>query len=187
MKVITSPEPLPEVRPDVEAHYTDADRPFIFLAGSIEQDKAVDWQKVVKSQLGDLDGTIFNPRRHQWDPSWDEDDPRFKEQVYWELQAMYQADIIMMYFDPDTKSPITLLELGMYCDSGKLFVGCPKGYWRRGNVRIVCDSMGIRVHETLQELIETVRLHAAASKSTGYADINRPAPNLAAMQRAFTR
>lgn len=157
MKLIKSPTPLPEVRPDVAFHDTDIDRPYIFLAGSIEQDKAVDWQKVVQSQLGDLNCTVFNPRRDEWDASWTEDDPRFHEQVQWELQAMYQADIIMMYFDPDTKSPITLLELGMYCDSGKLIVGCPKGYWRRGNVRIVCDSVGVRVHETLQELIETAR------------------------------
>lgn len=157
MKLITSPEPLPEVRPDVLSHPTDADRPYIFLAGSIEQDKAVDWQKQARSQLGDLPGTIFNPRRAEWDASWGEDDPRFKEQVYWELQAMYQADIIMMHFEPETMSPITLLELGLYCDSGKLYVSCPKGYWRRGNVRIICDSMGIRVHDSLQDLIETVR------------------------------
>lgn len=167
MKLITSPEPLPEVRPDVAFHHTDIDRPYVFLAGSIEQDKAVDWQKVVKSQLGDLNGTLFNPRRAQWDPTWDEDDPRFHEQVYWELQAMYQADIIMMYFDPDTKSPITLLELGMFADSDKLLVGCPKGYWRRGNVRIVCASMGIHVHESLQELIQSTRDLVAGYAANG--------------------
>ena len=148
MKVITAPEALLEVIPGL---------PCIFLAGSIEQDKAVNWQQRVISQLGDLNGTILNPRRVEWDASWNEDDPRFIEQVNWELSAMRRADIIMMHFEPDTMSPITLLELGLYHDSGKLYVSCPKGYWRRGNVRIVCASSWVRVHDSLQELLETVR------------------------------
>jgi hypothetical protein len=155
MKLITSPEPLPPVLQDGES--PRADQPYVFLAGSIEQDKAVNWQQRAISQLGDLPGTIFNPRRVEWDASWGEDDPRFIEQVQWELRAMYQADIIMMHFEPSTMSPITLLELGLYCDSGKLYVSCPKGYWRRGNVRIICDSVGVRVHDSLEELLETVR------------------------------
>lgn len=131
--------------------------PHVFLAGSIEQDKAVDWQKIVKSQLGDLECTLFNPRRSNWDPLWTEDDPRFQEQVEWELDALDSADIILMYFDPSTKSPITLLELGLYAKSRKLIVACPKGYWRRGNVRIVCERNGVPMLDTLQKLINRTR------------------------------
>lgn len=145
MKVITSPE-----------SFAGADGPTIFLAGSIEQDTAVNWQQQVILSLEHLPGTIFNPRLAAWDASWVEDDPRFIEQVKWELAAMQQADMIMMHFEPATKSPITLLELGLYCGSGKLYVSCPAGFWRRGNVRIVCESHGVRMHETLQELVETV-------------------------------
>lgn len=129
----------------------------MFLAGSIEQDKAVDWQKRVRSQLGNLEYTLYNPRRAIWDASWGEDDPRFIEQVKWELAAMKIADIILMHFEPGTMSPITLLELGLYAASGKLYVSCPTGFWRRGNVRIICEEHGIRMHESLQELLATVR------------------------------
>ena len=44
-----------------------------------------------------------------------------------------------MYFDPKTKSPISLLELGLFAKSGKLVVCCPDGFWKKGNVDIVCQ------------------------------------------------
>lgn len=59
-----------------------------------------------------------------------------------------------MFFDPGTKAPISLLELGLYAGSGRLVVCCPEGYWRRGNVQIVCARFGIPVLETLGELME---------------------------------
>ncbi|MEM7798371.1 MAG: nucleoside 2-deoxyribosyltransferase domain-containing protein, partial [Chloroflexota bacterium] len=37
--------------------------PSIFLAGSIEMDKAEDWQSRLTASLSDLDLVIFNPRR----------------------------------------------------------------------------------------------------------------------------
>ena len=58
-----------------------------------------------------------------------------------------------MYFDPETKSPITLLELGLYARSGKLVVCCPHGFWRRGNVDIVCDRYGVDQVKLLDTLI----------------------------------
>jgi len=42
----------------------------------------------------------------------------FVEQVTWELNALAYADLILMYFDPRTKSPITLLELGCFSKDG---------------------------------------------------------------------
>jgi hypothetical protein len=48
-----------------------------------------------------------------------------------------------MYFDPNTKSPISLLELGLFASSKKLIVCCPDGFWRKGNVRIVCELYNI--------------------------------------------
>jgi hypothetical protein len=48
-----------------------------------------------------------------------------------------------MYFDPNTLSPISLLELGLHAKSGKLIVCCPEGFYRKGNVDIVCQNFGI--------------------------------------------
>ncbi|KAK8185213.1 uncharacterized protein BKA78DRAFT_231567, partial [Phyllosticta capitalensis] len=131
----------------------------IFLAGSIEMGKAVDWQTEITKNLCHLPVTIMNPRRDDWDNDWKQDisDPRFKEQVVWELDCQDRADVIAMNFDKKTMSPITLMELGLYAGSGKLVVACPDGYWRRGNVQVVCDRFGIELLESLDELIENVK------------------------------
>jgi hypothetical protein len=108
----------------------------VFLAGSIEQDKAEPWQDFIIQKLGNKNITIFNPRRKEWDNTWKEDitNPIFYEQVNWELEALEKAALIAMYFDPKTKSPVSLLELGLFAKSGKLVVCCPTGYWKKGNV-----------------------------------------------------
>jgi hypothetical protein len=149
MKIVTAPE---EVNLDV--FYNN---PSLFLAGSIEQGKAVDWQKVTLSQLGDMDITVFNPRRAEWDSTWTEDDPRFIAQVHWELTALDHVAQIIMHFEPDTLSPITLLELGLYAGTGRLIVSCPPGFYRRGNVRIVCAKYSIPCYDSLQKAIDAVR------------------------------
>jgi hypothetical protein len=63
-----------------------------------------------------------------------------------------------MFFAPATKAPITLLELGLFARSGKLLVGCPVGFWRRGNVEVVCARYGIPLVDSLTALIDLVRL-----------------------------
>ena len=102
---------------------------------------------------------ILNPRRDDWDGSWEQqaDNPQFFEQVSWELDMLDAADIVVMYLAPDTKSPISLLELGLYARSGKLKVCCPTGFWRRGNVEMVCKRYQIPLFENLDALIADLR------------------------------
>jgi hypothetical protein len=131
----------------------------IFQAGSIEMGKAIDWQTQMANALeGHNDIVLLNPRRDSWDDSWEQtiNNPQFKEQVTWELDALDFADVIVMYFDKDTKSPITLLELGMYAPSGRLVVCCPDGFYRKGNVEVVCDRYDVPLYNTLDELIAHV-------------------------------
>jgi hypothetical protein len=61
-----------------------------------------------------------------------------------------------MYFSPETKSPISLLELGLYANSGKLVVYCPEGFWRKGNVDIVCEKYFIPNFDNWDKLINFV-------------------------------
>ena len=135
------------------------ERRSVFLAGSIEMGLAGDWQAEVIAALADLDIIILNPRRTDWDSSWRQsiDDTRFREQVEWEIAAQERADLIAMYFAPETRAPITLLELGLFANSGKQVVCCPDGYWRKGNVEVVCARYRIPLVETLAELIALVR------------------------------
>lgn len=128
----------------------------VFLAGSIEMGEAPNWQMQVEREFaakGDV--LLYNPRREDWDSTWVQtlENPQFNTQVNWELEAMEAADLIIMYFAPGTQSPITLLELGLYARSGKLVVCCPEGFWRKGNVDIVCQRYDIPRAATIAQLI----------------------------------
>ncbi len=130
----------------------------VFLAGSIAMGRADNWQTRVEKALSESEIIIFNPRRDVWDASWAQrmDNPPFREQVEWELEALEKANVIAMYFDPDTKAPISLLELGLFCQTGKVIVCCPSGFWRKGNVDIVCHRYGVKQVATLEELVSCV-------------------------------
>jgi hypothetical protein len=130
----------------------------VFLGGSIEMGKAEDWQKVLIKALSDKQIIFLNPRRNDWDSTWEQKitNPEFKLQVTWELTALEFSNIIVMYFDPNTKSPISLLELGLHAKSKKLIVFCPEGFWRKGNVDIVCEKYGITQVDSVDELIKTL-------------------------------
>lgn len=135
-------------------YFNDKRRYDIFLAGSIEMGQAENWQTKVEKELDSDDVLILNPRRDDWDSSWEQkiENDNFREQVEWELDAQDQSDLILMYFDPTTKSPITLLELGLFKDAN-LVVCCPEGFWRKGNVDIVCNKYDIMQCSDLSELI----------------------------------
>jgi hypothetical protein len=92
----------------------------VFLAGSIEMGLAAPWQDALSENLQNTELILLNPRRLDWDSSWRQaaDEPAFREQVLWELQGMERAQLIVMYLDPATKSPVSLLELGLHARSG---------------------------------------------------------------------
>ena len=136
----------------------------VFLAGSIEMGSAEDWQSYVSRSLQGHDIIVLNPRRDEWDSTWKQtiSNPQFREQVEWELAAQELATMIAMYFAPSTKSPITLLELGLFARSGKAVVCCPDEFWRKGNVEIVCTRYNVPMVDTLDDLIHEVRSRVAA-------------------------
>jgi len=156
MKQIKPPNLIPY---DKMAHY-------VFLAGSIEMGKAENWQERVARELEDSRWTLLNPRRDDWDSSWEQSikNYQFVQQVSWELEAMERAKYILMYFDPNTKSPISLLELGLFAKPdglgnttpSKLIVVCPEGFWRKGNVDVVCARYNIP-QKTLEKAIKFLK------------------------------
>jgi hypothetical protein len=141
----------------------------VFLAGSIDLGLAEDWQARFEQALTDLDAVILNPRRDAWDATWDQSiqNLNFRGQVEWELEGQERADVIAFYFAPTTKAPVTLLELGLAARSGKAVVCCPEGFWRRGNVEVVCARYGVAMVNGLGELIEAVRGRLRASDPAG--------------------
>lgn len=149
VQVIKPPTQLP----------TEIEKPSIFLAGTIEMGTSEDWQAKVEVACQDLGVVLFNPRRDAWDSSWEQsaDNPYFREQVEWELQGLERAEMIIFYFAPSTNSPVTLLEFGLYAQSGKAFVCCPEGFWRKGNIDITCDRYGVPRVNSLEELVTAIR------------------------------
>ena len=141
------------LKPPASIHI-DNTQPSVFLAGSIEMGRAEDWQAYITERLTGF--LIYNPRRDDWNPDWEQriDNPPFKEQVEWELDALDKADAIIMYLSPGTYSPISLLELGLHATSGKLAVICPEGFWRKGNVDIVCERFQITQLKNLDEAVD---------------------------------
>jgi len=157
---------------NVLAQFNPTDKPrFLFLAGSIEMGAAEEWQDRVARELKDSIWTILNPRRDDWDSSWVQsiDNEKFMErnnnveQVVWELEGLERAQGIMIYFDPNTKSPITLLELGLVSNLlgterlKEIVVVCPEGFWRKGNVDIICQRYGLKQFNSLTDAITYFR------------------------------
>ena len=116
----------------------------IFLAGTIDNGNSKDWQQELIDELGQIEiecntyFEVYNPRRKNWvkNPSKD----LMEEQIKWEQDHLDESDLIIMVFSDKSQSPISLLELGLYAESGKLLVFCTDKFWRYDNVRLTCEK-----------------------------------------------
>ena len=120
----------------------------IFLAGTIDMGNSENWQTKLTTVFENYNVDVFNPRRDDWDSSWvqQKENKQFNHQVTWELSCLEKADLIVMYFGPDSKSPISLLELGLFKDKNVVCY-CPKEFYREGNIDIVCERYGIDLYD----------------------------------------
>jgi len=149
------------------------DRPTVFLAGAIDMGEAEDWQAKLAKALEDVDCTILNPRRLDWDKTWKQEMSfgPFREQVEWELSGLDAVDVVAVGLPAGSKAPISLMELGLHARNGSAVVWCPEGYWRKGNVDIVCARYGVPVFEDFDEfaaeVVERLRVVRIASRVAG--------------------
>ena len=125
----------------------------VFLAGTIDMGNSADWQLQVVKKFEALGGKwlLFNPRQQHWNAK------RAGEmdyQVNWELEHLEASDLIIMNIMETSKSPISLLELGLFARSGKMYVVCPRGFYRYDNVRITCTRYHIPLYDTLDRLFQ---------------------------------
>ncbi len=134
----------------------------IFLAGTIDMGLSVDWQQIMidhlTSKFTNAPLDIFNPRRKDWDSSWEQSasHPMFKRQVEWELCYQEQADIILMVLLESSKSPISLLELGSFKHKS-ILVFNPTGFYRHGNVEIFCRKYDVKTFNDWDDYLIAVR------------------------------
>jgi hypothetical protein len=123
-------------------------RASMFIAGTIDNGNSEDWQTKLVAALEHIPYIdLYNPRRDDWDSTWKQDysDPKFKEQVDWELEHIELADIVFFFIGKDSKSPISLMELGLVArhEDQIVIVFCEDGFYRKGNVDAICEKYGL--------------------------------------------
>lgn len=126
---------------------------YCFLAGSIDFDSSHSWREKVKKELK---GTIrfFDPTRIEHN---DFTDAQMKEHIEWELDALKLSDRILLNLLPESKSPISLVELGLYVQSDKLIVVCPKSFYKRRYIETICNKYDTVLFDNLDEAIEYIK------------------------------
>lgn len=145
----------------------------VFLAGSIEMGKAKDWQTEVTEDLLETFSNIYivNPRRDDWDSSWKQtiENKQFNEQVTWELTHIENSSLVIVYFDENTQSPITLAELGLIAGKfpEKAVVLCPEKFFRKGNVDIICKRYGITQVDNIEDFKTALEKKSKFLKKVG--------------------
>lgn len=124
----------------------------VFLAGTIDMGHSIDWQSALAERFDSIPGNfvLFNPRQGHWDPSVK---GAMDYQVNWELSHLESADFIVMNILGSSKSPITLLEMGLFARSGKLAVVCEPSFYRYDNVRITCAKYHVPLYSSCEQMI----------------------------------
>ena len=126
----------------------------VFLAGTIDNGDSLNWQNKTIMELMNLginDIEIYNPRREHWNPNSSKEEMEY--QIKWEQEYLDKADFIAMVLLDDSKSPISLLELGLYAKSNKLIVFCTPDFYRWDNVRLTCKKYNIQLVESTHPLV----------------------------------
>lgn len=127
----------------------------LFIAGTIDCGDSVNHQQAIIDELNKEDTVhpimIYNPRREDWPDN--NDNNEIEKQINWELYHLERADLIVMNILGSSKSPISLMELGLFARTGKLIVFCNPNFYRYDNVRIVCRAYNIPLYNTNDILV----------------------------------
>ena len=134
----------------------------LFLAGTIDMGNSEDWQKKFVQRLKNMKHpygltpdyfVVYNPRR---DEGFNDDPNEFDYQVNWELDHLEACDRIVMHILGTSKSPISLMELGLFARTVKLHVICEPNFYRYGNVKIVCERYNVPLFNSLDEYFNSI-------------------------------
>lgn len=127
-------------------HDKDDERTTIFLAGTIDNGDSENWQEeVIKKFEFNPNIKFYNPRRKEWLSNASEEELIY--QIQWEQEYLDKADLIIMAIADNSKSPISLLELGLYAKEQKMIVFCNPEFYRYMNVKLTCEKYNIPLEE----------------------------------------
>lgn len=113
----------------------------IFFAGTIDNGDSINWQEELSKLLEQLNVNIYSPRCLNWNPNCTKNE--IVNQIKWEQKHLDNSDMIIMVLLDNSKSPISLLELGLYAKSKKIIVFCTDKFYRYDNVQLTCEKYNI--------------------------------------------
>lgn len=137
----------------------------LFVAGTIDLGVSRNWQAEVFEALRDIPNlAVCNPRTPGWDCNTplDPNNEVFARQVEWEQRNLYRANIILFNFEPNSKSPVSMLELGQALEKSdwsgvQVHVVCPPEFWRYANIVLTCRRYGVAVYDTIDQAISAIQ------------------------------
>lgn len=138
--IITSEQKLPE---------KNSLEKYVFLAGSMDNRYFGNWRIEAVKKL-ETKVNVFDPTNMDNDSL---NDAEMKSHILWELDALAIADKILLNFLPDSKSPISLVELGLYVASKKLIVVCPKAFYKSRYVYTLCEKYNTPIFEDVNKAL----------------------------------
>ena len=122
-------------------------KPTVFLAGSIDLELEGNWRNEIVEELKD-DYHFFDPTRKEHNQMGNFE---MQDHIKWELDALNMSNKILLNFLPDSKSPVSLIELGLYMMSSKLIVVCPKSFYKRRYIKTLCQKYNTELFRNLTE------------------------------------
>jgi len=138
--IITSEQKLPE---------KNSSEKYVFLAGSIDNSYFGDWRKKIIKKI-ETKVNVFDPTNKKHNSL---SNAEMKSHILWELDALAISDKILLNFLPDSKSPISLVELGLYVASNKLIVVCPIEFYKSSYVYTLCKKYDTPIYDTINNAL----------------------------------
>ncbi|CAL2083375.1 nucleoside 2-deoxyribosyltransferase domain-containing protein [Tenacibaculum sp. 190524A02b] len=128
---------------------------YYFLAGSIDYQSKTPWRKTIIEKS--------SKRIHFFDPTnknhHNLSDTEMKNQIEWELNTLELSDKIILNFLGYSKSPISLVEMGLYAQSGKLIIICPPEFYQNRYMYPLASKYNIPLFKNLCEFLDSFQLY----------------------------
>lgn len=129
------------------------DKPYIFLAGSMDLDMVLPWRQEFINSFFETYNFLDPTNRLHGSLT----NAQMKSHIIWELEALELADIVVLNLLPKAKSPISLVELGLYAKSRKLVVICPEDFYQNHYVKTLCEYYKVPLYRSLDIFMLNLR------------------------------
>ncbi|SEC82566.1 Nucleoside 2-deoxyribosyltransferase like [Tenacibaculum sp. MAR_2009_124] len=125
----------------------------VFLAGSLSIDKIDNWRNtLVNSYSTNFD--FIDPTNDNYVLL---NTSQMEKHINWELEGLELSDIIFMNLLPESKSPISMVELGLYAKSNKLIICCPEIFYQYRYIKTIAKKYNAALFTELEKGIQHLK------------------------------